>query len=233
MNSAVNSALNSAVNSTLKKSAKPIGVLRFPGTNCDRDVASWVQAKNHAFRFLWHLDQFAIQDFEALILPGGFSYGDYLRSGALAALSPAMKSVREFANHGGPVLGICNGFQILCEAQLLPGVLVQNEGRRFIDDWSELELVGPSPFFGRELKKQQKIHLPIAHGDGRFYAAEKDLRKLYEQDQVWLHYCQNPNGSLKNIAGVFNEKKNVAGLMPHPERALFDWMGGVDGWGFL
>ncbi len=225
--------MNSAMKPSLKQTAKPIGVLRFPGTNCDRDVASWVHFKDFKAQYLWHLDLFSIGDFSALILPGGFSYGDYLRSGALAALSPAMRSVREFAEKGGPVLGICNGFQILCEAQLLPGVLVQNEGRRFIDDWSELEMVGSSPFFAQDLKKGQKIRLPIAHGDGRFYSNEKDLMKLYDQDQVWLHYGQNPNGSLKNIAGVLNQKKNVAGLMPHPERALFDWMGGVDGWGFL
>lgn len=217
----------------MTSTSKPIGVLRFPGTNCDRDVAAWAISQGFRVKYLWHLDQFVIDDFQSLILPGGFSYGDYLRSGAMAALSPAMKSVRAFAERGGPVLGICNGFQILCEAHLLPGALVQNEGRRFIDDWSELEVVGCSPVFAKDLKKGTRIRLPIAHGDGRFYSNEKDLRKLYEQNQVWLHYCENPNGSISHIAGVQNEKKNVAGLMPHPERALFDWMGGVDGVGFL
>ncbi len=212
---------------------KAIGVLRFPGTNCDRDVLAWIEAKGLKSEILWHLDHFDIGNFDSLILPGGFSYGDYLRSGALAARSPAMKSVRLFAEKGGPVLGICNGFQILCEAGLLPGALVKNESRRFIDDWAVLEVVTPSKRFGSKLTSQQEIRLPIAHGDGRFYSTSEDLKKIADQEQVWLRYRENPNGSLQNIAGVMNENANVAGLMPHPERAVFDWMGGQDGWNFL
>ncbi len=139
---------------------KKVGVLRFPGTNCDRDVFSWVEAKGFEAQFLWHLDLFDVKNYEALLIPGGFSYGDYLRSGALAALSPVMKSVREFAVSGGPILGICNGFQILCEAQLLPGALVKNEGRRFVDDWVELEMEKPHGVFGREIKKGERFSLP-------------------------------------------------------------------------
>jgi len=211
---------------------KKIGVLRFSGTNCDRDVFSWIQLKGFHPEYLWHLDQFAINDYEALILPGGFSFGDYLRSGALAARSPVMKSVKEFSKQGGPVLGICNGFQILCEAELLPGALVKNEGRRFIDDWVDLQCVGVSSRFASQVKGS--IRLPIAHGDGRYYLPEKDLQALWDSGQVWFQYRnENPNGSVQGIAGVLSKNKNIAGLMPHPERAIADWMGGTDGWSFL
>jgi phosphoribosylformylglycinamidine synthase subunit PurQ / glutaminase len=210
---------------------KAIGVLQFPGTNCDRDVFSFVEAKKIPAQYLWHLDLFNPKEFEALILPGGFSYGDYLRSGALAAVSPAMRSLKEFAESGGPVLGICNGFQILCEAGLLPGTLVKNEGRRFIDDWVDLQVVGAPKKFS---PSQKELRLPIAHGDGRFYAQAEELKRIQDRDLVWMKYKnENPNGSLNDIAGVMNENKNVVGLMPHPERALYDWMGGTDGWGFL
>lgn len=212
---------------------RKIGVVRFPGTNCDRDVFSWVEARGAKAQYLWHLDQFNEAEFDALIIPGGFSYGDYLRSGALAALSPVMKSVRQFAERGGPVLGICNGFQILCEAHLLPGALVPNVKRRFIDDWAELEIVNPNQNFASKLQKGSHLKLPVAHGDGRFYAPADDLKKIYDQELVWLTYVNCKNGSLGNIAGVMNEKKNVVGLMPHPERAIYPWMGGQDGWDFL
>jgi phosphoribosylformylglycinamidine synthase len=210
-----------------------VGVLRFPGTNCDRDVFSWVEARGFEPKYLWHLDQFNEKEFDLLLIPGGFSYGDYLRSGALAAMSPAMKSVSAFASQGGPILGICNGFQILCEAHLLPGALVKNEGRRFVDDWSEIEVVNENSRFGVKYKKGTKLKLPIAHGDGRFYAPADELKKIYDQNQVWLKYVNNHNGSLGGIAGIMNEKGNVAALMPHPERAIYPWMGGQDGWGFL
>jgi phosphoribosylformylglycinamidine synthase len=212
---------------------KKIGVVRFPGTNCDRDVLEMVQAKDFEGEYLWHLDRFDGTRFEALILPGGFSYGDYLRSGALAAKSPVMDSVREFARRGGPVLGICNGFQILTEAGLLPGALVRNEHRRFVDDWVELEVWNTHGFFAREAAPRQTVKLPVAHGDGRFYASADEMKRLHDEGQVWLKYKVNCNGSLRDVAGVFNREKNVAGLMPHPERALYSWMGGTDGWSFL
>lgn len=212
---------------------KKIGVIRFPGTNCDRDVFDWVSNHGQKAEFLWHLNQFQIRDYDMLVVPGGFSYGDYLRSGALAARSPVMKSVREFAEQGRPVLGICNGFQILCEAELLPGALVKNEHQKFIDEWTLLQVENPHPHFGRRFEKQKEIRLPIAHGDGRFYAPTERLKKIEDQGLVWLRYLQNPNGSLNDIAGIMNEKKNVVGLMPHPERASQEWMGGMDGWDFL
>jgi phosphoribosylformylglycinamidine synthase I len=211
---------------------KEIGVVRFPGSNCDRDVVQMVEAKGFKASYLWHLDRFDFKNLEALILPGGFSYGDYLRAGALAARSPAMQSVKEFASQGGPVLGICNGFQILAESGLLPGALVKNKNLRFIDDWVELEVLQKRGYWSKNMNQEQ-LRLPIAHGEGRFYLDEEGLQKIQDQDQVWLKYRNNPNGALRDIAGVMNKEGNVAGLMPHPERALFDWMGSSDGWGFL
>src|SRR5476649_519861 len=155
-----------------------VGVLRFPGTNCDRDVFEALEVKGRNPEWVWHADQFDSNAYSALFLPGGFSYGDYLRSGALAARSPAMKSVREAAARGVPVLGICNGFQILCEAGLLPGVLVRNQGLRFIDDWVELKLESQQSHFARGLAKGAIARLPIAHADGRFYVEDDELKRL-------------------------------------------------------
>jgi phosphoribosylformylglycinamidine synthase len=210
---------------------KTVGVIRFPGTNCDRDVFSFVQAKGLVAKYIWHQDQFEATEFDSIILPGGFSYGDYLRSGALSARAPVMKSVHEFARIGKPILGICNGFQILTEAGLLPGALVKNANLRFIDDWVDLKVINRnSPWLRSEM---DNIRIPIAHGDGRFYASSSDLQKIEENGLVWLRYVKNPNGSVNDIAGVMNEKRNVFGLMPHPERALYEWMGSQDGWSFL
>lgn len=213
---------------------KKIGIVRFLGTNCDRDV--W-QAVEHARKqpvWLWHEDLFDTSEFEAVVLAGGFSYGDYLRAGALAARSAVMKSVHEAARKGLPILGICNGFQILCETGLLPGALIRNSSLRFIDKWSELALENTNPFWGAEFTRGARIALPIAHGEGRFYAEEDTLKGLQDSGQIWWSYgSENPNGSLLNIAGVMNKNKNVAGLMPHPERAIFDWMGGTDGVSFF
>ncbi len=212
--------------------SKEIGVLRFPGTNCDYDIFSMVETRGHKPQWLWYQDRFAKDDVDMVIIPGGFSYGDYLRCGALAAHSPAMSSVREFADYGKPILGICNGFQILCESGLLPGGLVRNESQRFIDDWVELKLENRNPFFAP--KSEKNVKLPIAHGEGRFYADAKTLSEIRDNGQVWWSYAStNPNGSLQNIAGVTNKNKNVAALMPHPERALFDWMGSEDGGLFI
>lgn len=213
----------------------PVGVLRFPGTNCDRDVFEAAEGRfgKDNVKWLWHADQFDPKGFRALYLPGGFSYGDYLRAGALAARAPVMKSVREAADRGVPVLGICNGFQILCEAGLLPGVLIRNQSQRFIDNWVELRLENPHPHFGSKLSMGDRARLPIAHADGRFYAEGDQLKGLQDRGQIWWSYMKNPNGALADIAGVMNEKKNVAALMPHPERAVHEWMGGTDGASFF
>lgn len=208
---------------------RSVGVVRFPGTNCDRDVFEAVERTGFQAEWLWHLDRFEVSKFGALVIPGGFSFGDYLRAGALAARSQVMDSVREAAKAGVPVLGICNGFQILCESHLLPGALVKNESLRFQDEWVDLNVQSPHKAFGSLLKKNESLRLPIAHGEGRFYASESELKRLWDREQVWLTYSKNPNGSLQDIAGVMSDDKNVVALMPHPERALEEWMGSVDG----
>lgn len=209
-----------------------IGVTRFPGTNCDYDVFEMVKELGHTPIWLWFEENFSVDSVDAVIIPGGFSYGDYLRCGALAAQSPAMTSVKALAHAGKPVLGICNGFQILCEAGLLPGVLTRNENQKFIDRWVELEVKNPNAFFGKNLTVGQKFKLPIAHGEGRLFIPQDQVAKL-KPSQVWLTYKENPNGSMNDIAGICNEMGNVVGLMPHPERALHGWMGGTEGRAFL
>ncbi len=206
-----------------------LGIVRFPGTNCDRDTWKAGEACGYKSEWLFHLNKFNWKDYAAIVIPGGFSYGDYLRAGALAARSPVMDSVREAAQAGTPILGICNGFQILCESGLLPGALVKNESLRFIDDWVELQLIEKSNSWANHYNSGDKIKLPIAHGMGRYYAEEDQIKKLFDQNQVWWTYLKNPNGALRDIAGIKNEQGNVAALMPHPERAMAEWMGGSDG----
>ena len=208
-----------------------IGVVRFLGTNCDRDIWKSVKQGGHTPQWLDFRDGFEVKDIDAIILPGGFSYGDYLRSGALAANAPVMKSVKDFADAGKPVLGICNGFQILCETGLLPGALIKNKGLKFIDQWVELEQVGQAPHWGSV--KPRKISLPIAHGEGQYYVKEDQLKSIEDQGQVWFRYKNDVNGSLNLIAGVMNKERNVYGMMPHPERAIKSWMGGSDGCSFF
>ena len=210
-----------------------IGIVRFLGTNCDEDVKKWVVSKSYEAEYLWFEDQFNVDDFDKIIIPGGFSHGDYLRCGALAAQTPVMKSIREFAKKEKPILGICNGFQILCEAGLLPGALLQNESLKFKDEWVELKINQNKTAFSQDSFTDQVVRLPIAHGEGKFYAAGETLKKMQENEQIWLTYKNNPNGSVLDIAGITNENKNVCGLMPHPERALYDWMGSTDGMYFL
>jgi phosphoribosylformylglycinamidine synthase I len=206
------------------------GVVVFPGSNCDRDIHdALVYDLKQECVMLWHKDsdlsQFTTDD--CIVLPGGFSFGDYLRTGAIARFSPIMKSVIEFAGKGGKVLGICNGFQILCESQLLPGALLRNNDQKF---------VCRNVFLKDAENNVYKI--PIAHGEGRYYADEKVLDSLEQKDLVLFRYCDeqgritasaNPNGSARNIAGICNENRNIIGMMPHPERACSPLLGNTDG----
>jgi len=211
---------------------KPVALLYFPGTQCDEDVIKALISQNHLVKKIHYSERFFFHEYSAFILPGGFSYGDYLRAGALAAYTPAIMDLKTAAKKGYPVLGICNGFQILCEVGLLEGALRINHHLRFIDQWVELNLCSPSPYWG-SINISKKIRIPIAHKEGAFYGSKNLLEKLKEKEQIWWQYEENPNGSIENIAGIMNERKNVAGLMPHPERAMANWMGGLDGVAFF
>ncbi len=207
-----------------------IGIVVFPGSNCDHDA--WY-AMSHNFgqdvSLLWH-DTPSLGGVDAVILPGGFSYGDYLRCGAIAKFSPVMSAVKRFAAEGGPILGICNGFQILVECGLLEGALIRNAGQKFVcrTVGTRIETVN-SPFFTHLATKGQLLRLPVAHGEGCFIAEGAVLDRLEAEDQVALRYVDNPNGSMRNIAGILNEGRNVMGMMPHPERASDPLMGNTDG----
>lgn len=217
------------------------GVVIFPGSNCDQDMIHVLQNVMGAEVVeLWHkednLDAFSKDD--CIVLPGGFSYGDYLRSGAIAKFSPIMKSVIEFANNGGYVLGICNGFQILCEAGLLPGALLRNDNQKFICKNTFVVRQTKNSILTQRVSVNKALKIPIAHAEGRYYADTATLEKLRENDQVLFRYCNkdgeilrlaNPNGSADNIAGICNEQRNVFGMMPHPERAAEDILGNTDG----
>lgn len=213
--------------------ALKVGIVRFLGTNCDEDVKKWVISRSHTPEYLWYENQFSSSDYDMLIIPGGFSHGDYLRCGALAAHTPIMKSIKEYAKKEKPILGICNGFQILCEVGLLPGALLRNDSLKFKDEWALLKVNQNNTAFSVNVEKNQVIKLPIAHGEGKYYADSSTLKRLEDKNQIWITYENNPNGSVLNIAGITNEGKNICGLMPHPERALFDWMGSTDGMYFL
>ena len=216
------------------------GIIVFPGSNCDRDMM-------HALRddlqqetvMLWHKDKdlsmFTTDD--CIVLPGGFSYGDYLRCGALARFSPMMEQVIEFAGRGGKVLGVCNGFQILCEAGLLPGVLLQNDHQKFACKNVYIKSEGTDNLIGKQVGNGA-LKIPVAHGEGRYYADAATLKQLHDNKQVVFRYCNdkgevhidsNPNGAINNIAGICNEGRNVFGMMPHPERACSDALYNIDG----
>lgn len=206
------------------------GIVQFPGSNCDRDcfhVVSKVCGQEAVW--LWHKET-DLKEVDCVILPGGFSYGDYLRPGAIAHLSPIMNSVREFASGGGLVLGICNGFQILCEAGLLPGVLMRNKGLEFICAPVNLRVENTKTRFTKRYRKDQIINLPIAHMDGNYFCDGATLKRLEANRQIVFRYAgENPNGALADIAGIVNERGNVLGMMPHPERVSEAILGGVDG----
>lgn len=208
------------------------GVVVFPGSNCDKDMLHVLQnVIGYEAREVWHkethLDDFTTDD--CIVLPGGFSYGDYLRTGAIARFSPIMEAVIKFANAGGKVLGVCNGFQILCESHLLPGALLRNDNQKYVCKNIYIKPQSTkTPLTCKIVDSEMVLRIPIAHGDGRYHCDKKTLEELYANDQILFKYCDadgeitdeaNPNGSIDNIAGVCNKNKNVFGMMPHPERA--------------
>jgi phosphoribosylformylglycinamidine synthase len=214
------------------------GVVVFPGSNCDHDA---YHAAKHVMgqeaRFIWHEEE-QVGNVDAVVVPGGFSYGDYLRSGAIARFSPIMQDVVRFAEEGGLVLGICNGFQILCEAGLLPGTLLRNESLRFVSKPTALRVENADTPFTGALREGQVVTVPVAHGEGRYYAEDDVLDRLEASDRVLFRYstpdgaitdAANPNGSVRNVAGIVNDDGNVCGIMPHPERCVEAMIGGTDG----
>ena len=204
------------------------GVLRFPGS-CDENDALDACRRIGEAEIIWHEDS-ELGPVDAIVVPGGFSYGDYLRVGAIARFAPAMGALTDFAAAGGPVLGICNGFQVLCEAGLLPGALLANEGVRFICRQVEVEIVAADTAFTNGLEVGERLSIPIKHTTGRYFAPEETLDQLEADEQIVARYTgDNPNGSARSIAGVCNEQRNVVGLMPHPEHAVDALTGSVDG----
>jgi len=201
--------------------AARVGVVTFPGSLDDRDAAAAVRSVGGEAVSLWHDDE-DLLGVDAVVLPGGFSYGDYLRCGAVAHLAPVMRAVGRFAADGGPVLGICNGFQVLCEARLLPGALLRNERLRFVSRPVSVDVVRTDTPFTAGYSQDQRIVLPVKHGEGRYVADERTLDELEAEGRVVLRYApgDNPNGSSRDIAGVTNANRNVVGLMPHPEHAV-------------
>ena len=214
------------------------GVVVFPGSNCDDDMMHVLgDVMGQPVEKIWHKEK-TLPDVDCIILPGGFSYGDYLRCGAIARFSPVMQAVIEFANNGGYVFGICNGFQILCEAHLLPGALLRNANQKFICKNIYLKTMTNNSALTADLDLNQALKIPIAHAEGRYYADEATLKNLVENDQILFKYCDekgnytegsNPNGTTMDIAGICNAKRNVFGMMPHPERASESVLGNADG----
>jgi len=205
-----------------------VGVVVFPGSNCDRDM---YHVLSYVFKidtkFFWHEKKLP-KNLDAIILPGGFSYGDRLRAGAIAAHSPVISDVKKFASQGMPILGVCNGFQILVEAELLPGVLLKNNSLNFMCKWTNLIVENNTTPFTNKLKMHQKIPIPIANGEGRYYADEKTLNSLKKNHQIVFRYADVVNGSTLRIAGICNEERNVVGMMPHPERATESEINPID-----
>jgi phosphoribosylformylglycinamidine synthase len=217
------------------------GIVRFPGTNCERDCRRAVEAVGEEAVYLWHEER-DLQGVDAVILPGGFAYGDYLRAGAIARFSPVMREVADFARRGGPVVGICNGFQVLCEAGLLPGALIRNRGLRFRSHDCRLRVERTDTPFTRAYGEGEVLRVPLSHGEGQYVAEESTLDALEAQGRVVFRYVDregratdeaNPNGSARNIAGVCGEGRNVVGVMPHPDRAIHQVLGSTDGLGLF
>ncbi len=211
-----------------------VSILQFPGTNCEYDTVYAFKKLECDTEILWHKENLEI-DCDLLVIPGGFSYGDYLRCGAIAKYSPIMRSVAKYADNGGKVLGICNGFQVLTEAGLLPGALKRNDNLHFISRIQHLKVISTNNAFLNRCKEDEILNIPIAHHDGNYFVDENTLSDMYSNNQILLKYCDsegNPmvvNGSIDQIAGVCNRDKNVFGLMPHPERAMESILGSSDG----
>lgn len=214
------------------------GVVIFPGSNCDQDIIYTLEKiMQQNVVPLWHKES-DIQGVDMIVLPGGFSYGDYLRSGAIASLSPIMKEVITFAQNGGFVLGICNGFQILCESKLLPGTLLANNNQKFVCKNQYIRVENNHTILTNMVPQNKALNIPIAHAEGRFYANDDTLKSIIDNNQILFKYCDenseikmeaNPNGSVENIAGITNKQKNVFGMMPHPERAADKTLDNTDG----
>ncbi len=219
----------------MQKSPLKVAILRFPGTNCEFDTQYAFEKLGHSTQIIWHKEESIGSDVDLVVVPGGFSYGDYLRSGSIARFSPVMKAVSAYAKNGGKVLGICNGFQILTEAGLLPGALKRNNDLHFISKHQHLKVINTDNAFLNQCKSGEILHIPIAHADGNYYIDKEGLDRLEANGQILLRYCNASgepevvNGSLSQIAGICNEEKNVFGLMPHPERALESILGSEDG----
>ncbi len=218
--------------------SKKIGVIVFPGSNCDHDAYHAMKhVMNAETKFLWHKDS-DLSEIDLLIVPGGFSYGDYLRSGAIARFSPIMNSVIDYAEKGNPVLGICNGFQILLESGLLPGAMLHNEKLRFVCKNVNIRVESTRSLFTSSMEKGQVINIPVSHGEGNYFIDDEGLQNLEDNDQIAFRYCDekgnltkesNFNGSVSSIAGITNKDGNVLGMMPHPERAMEKVLGSDDG----
>jgi len=214
---------------------KHVAILQFPGTNCDLDTKYAFEKLGCTTTVVWHKETSLPENTDLVIVPGGFSYGDYLRSGAIAQFSPIMQEVISYANNGGKVLGICNGFQILTEVGLLPGALKRNIGLHFISKFQTLKIVNNSNDFLKKCDKDEVLNIPIAHADGNYYIDEAGFKELEANEQILVRYADKKgepivvNGSVTSIAGVCNKNKNVFGLMPHPERALENILGSSDG----
>lgn len=212
-----------------------VSVLQFPGTNCEYDTKYAFEKIGATVEILWHKDKTIPADTELLVIPGGFSYGDYLRSGAIARFANIMEAVKEYAAKGGKILGICNGFQILLEAGLLPGAMKRNDSLHFISKFHNLKIINNDNDFLSLMKKDEVVNIPVAHHDGNYYIDEAGLKELEANNQILVKYCDekgntvNMNGSVSNIAGICNKEKTVFGLMPHPERAIEELLGCVDG----
>ena len=212
-----------------------VSILQFPGTNCEYDTQHAFEGLGADTEIVWHKSESIPSDTDLLVVAGGFSYGDYLRSGAIAKFSPVMKAVSDYANNGGKVLGICNGFQVLTEAGLLPGALKRNDGLHFISKHHHLKVINNDNIFLEKLDNETIVNIPIAHHDGNYFIDSDGLKELEANNQILLKYTdangdvKNPNGSVDSIAGVCNKEKNVFGLMPHPERAMETILGSDDG----